>query len=185
MPGGFITGLGRRFVELLYAAITGSPHGFGCVLEQDRRVVGYVAFTTDLGRLYRTVLRAEGPCLFLSVLGKMFRPKVLRGIIQNLLYPNRNRQADLPRAELLAIALAPEMRGKGWATRLLREGLAECRRRDISRVKVLVAADNAAAIALYRRCGFTLATETSSHGVPSHIYVADVGPTAEPGPGPS
>lgn len=57
-------------------------------------------------------------------------------------------------AELLTLAVAPEMRRKGLATRLLAAFLDRAAREGASRAFLEVAADNAPARALYARAGF-------------------------------
>ena len=72
---------------------------------------------------------------------------------------------DLPDAELLSIVVAEAGRGKGLASQLTQAGFEECKSRGITKVKVLVAADNAAANKLYQKCGFMLAHQIQSHEV--------------------
>lgn len=57
-------------------------------------------------------------------------------------------------AELLTIAVRPEARGQGIGGRLLRETLARAAARGAGRLILEVAADNDAALRLYRREGF-------------------------------
>jgi ribosomal-protein-alanine N-acetyltransferase len=58
-------------------------------------------------------------------------------------------------AELLTLAVAPEHRRHGIGTSLLADFLAEARERGAVTVFLEVAADNEAALALYRRHGFS------------------------------
>jgi ribosomal-protein-alanine N-acetyltransferase len=55
------------------------------------------------------------------------------------------------------LAVAPPNRRKGLATELLKEVLAEARREGARKATLEVRASNAAALALYRRLGFTVA----------------------------
>ncbi len=61
----------------------------------------------------------------------------------------------LDEAEILTVALAPSARGRGWSGLLLREHLAGLAAAGIRTVFLEVEEDNAPAIALYRRHGFT------------------------------
>jgi RimJ/RimL family protein N-acetyltransferase len=54
----------------------------------------------------------------------------------------------------LGMGLLPELRGRGLGRRLLERTLAAARASGIARVELEVYASNAAAIALYERCGF-------------------------------
>lgn len=57
-------------------------------------------------------------------------------------------------AELLTIALDPEVRGRGLSAELLRRHAARARRAGAERLFLEVAADNAPALALYKGLGF-------------------------------
>lgn len=59
-------------------------------------------------------------------------------------------------AELLTLAVAPEARRRGLARSLVARFLYQARVRGADRAFLEVAADNAAAIALYESTGFTL-----------------------------
>lgn len=58
--------------------------------------------------------------------------------------------------ELLTIAVRPEARGRGIGAALLSEILAGAAARGAERIFLEVAADNAAALALYQRGGFAV-----------------------------
>ncbi|MBN1844584.1 MAG: GNAT family N-acetyltransferase [Sedimentisphaerales bacterium] len=172
IPTGFLSSLGQAFLTALYEALAESERAFGFVALQEGRVCGFVAFCDNLDDLYRSVLRRHAVRFAGLLAGRLFSLSCLRRIWQTLRYPARTRDADLPAAELLAVVIEPRMRGHGVAEQLIRRGLAQCRRRQIPAVKVLVAADNAPANRLYQKCGFSLVERRDSHAIPSHIYVA-------------
>ncbi len=58
-------------------------------------------------------------------------------------------------AELIRIAVSPEERRRGTGRLLLRELIAECRRREIPNLFLEVRSGNEAAIGLYSQAGFT------------------------------
>jgi predicted ATP-grasp superfamily ATP-dependent carboligase len=73
---------------------------------------------------------------------------------------------------LLSIVVAPQARVKGLATDLTQAGFAECPKKGIEKVKVLVGVDNTPANKLYLKCGFEMVAEINNHGILSNIYVA-------------
>ena len=174
IPTGFISSLGERFVTVLYEAIADSPYGFGFVAEENGKVLGFVAFTTDINQLYRSIIFQKGIKFTFLLAGKMFSIARIKKIFQTLFYPSRVKSSALPKAELLSIAISPDMRGKGIGRELIAKGFEECRKRGIDKVKVLVAAENEAANKLYQKCGFERVTQMDSHGVLSNIYVKDL-----------
>jgi ribosomal-protein-alanine N-acetyltransferase len=93
-------------------------------------------------------------------------------------------------AELLTLAVAPELRRTGIGGRLLAAFLAEVHSRGAERAFLEVAADNAAALALYARAGFTTAGRRRGYyrtpdgrAVDALVLACAPGPVpADPGP---
>jgi ribosomal protein S18 acetylase RimI-like enzyme len=174
IPTGFISSLGQEFVAALYEVIAEDKNSFGFVAIEDEKVLGFVAFSTNLPKLYKYVILKKGFKLSFIIAKKMMSVQTIKKIWANLFYPQKMKEMDLPDAELLSIAIAPDGRGRGIAKQLVDAGFEECRKRHIEKVKVLVAADNEAANKLYKKCGFELNTQINSHGVRSNIYVRDL-----------
>ncbi|MFH1975753.1 MAG: GNAT family N-acetyltransferase [Pseudomonadota bacterium] len=174
IPTGFISSLGQEFVAALYEAIAEDKNSFGFVAVENDKVLGFVAFSTNLSKLYKYVILKRGIKFAFVLVQKMMSFKVLKKVWDNLFYPSRMKRMDLPDAGLLSIVVALEGRGKGIAKQLVNAGFAECRKRGIDKVKVLVAEENQAANQLYKRCGFELNTKIDSHGIRSNIYVRDL-----------
>jgi len=172
IPTGFLSSLGTTFLTELYRSISQSSEGFGFVVCENEAVVGFVAFTTNLRRLYRTVLWGHGIKLIRILLPRLFSAETIKKIIQNIFYPGKTKKLNLPEAEFLSIAVSSSCRGKGLAGQLINYGFEECRRRGIPQVKVLVAEANQTANRLYQKNGFKLITQVDSHGCTSNIYVA-------------
>jgi ribosomal-protein-alanine N-acetyltransferase len=63
-------------------------------------------------------------------------------------------RAVLDEAEILTVAMRPELRGRGYAKPLLSRHLDGLSRRGVAKVHLEVEDGNAPAIALYRRLGF-------------------------------
>lgn len=169
---GFITSLGKDFVTSLYDVIAEDENSFGFVAIENDAVLGFVAFSTNLSKLYKYVALKKGFKFAIILARRMFSFKVLKKVIDNILYPSKMKKAGLPSAELLSIVVAPQAQGKGLAKQLVEKGLQECRVRSIDKVKVLVSADNEPANKLYKSSGFKFHSRLDSHGVKSNIYVA-------------
>ncbi|WP_303731113.1 GNAT family N-acetyltransferase [Paracoccus solventivorans] len=69
-------------------------------------------------------------------------------------------------AELLTLAVAPEARGQGEGRALVRRFLKDCSARGAVAVFLEVAADNAAAIGLYRATGWRQVGQRRSYYAP-------------------
>jgi len=100
---GFLPTLGDRFLTKLYRRITRFPGACAYVVERDGTIVAFAAGATSVGRLYREFLLRDG----ISA-GIVAAPKILRSakhVWETLRYPGTT--ADLPAAEVLAVATAP------------------------------------------------------------------------------
>lgn len=173
ISAGFISSLGEEFVAALYEAIAESPYGFGFVEEDEGEVAGFIAFTTNLKKLYKTIFLRRGLRFLFILASKLFSFQRIKKILETLFYPGKVAP-ELPQAELLSIAISETQRGKGIAKKLVFRGLDEAAGRDIGRVKVLVADFNKVANKLYQKTGFELFSHIESHGIKSNIYVADM-----------
>lgn len=171
---GFISSLGLGFVTALYEVVAEDMGSFGFVAVEDRKILGFAAFTTHLSKLYKQVILAKGLKFAFVIAPKMLSARTVKKAFENLFYPSKMKKMDLPDAELLSIVVASEGRGKGLARQLVETGLNECRKRGIAQVKVLVAEYNKPANALYQKTGFERVCQIDSHGISSNIYVLDL-----------
>lgn len=173
---GFISSLGIKFVTALYKAIAKSKSAFGFVVLKSDQVVGFVAFTTDVNDLYRSVIFHSGGKLAVGLAFSKFSFALLKKVYETLFYPRRLKKLYLPSAELISISVASEARSLNLGTELTYRGLAECKKRNLEKIKVLVGAKNQSANKLYIKCGFEFITQINNHGVLSNIYTAQVVP---------
>ena len=169
---GFISSMGIDFVTSLYDAIVKSKSSLGVVAVRNGKVIGFVAFTTNLNKLYKSIIRRKGLKFALLLAGNVLSLRRIKKIFETLSYPARIKKMNLPSAELLSIAVAPEEQRKGLAGQLIEKGLRLYRKTGVDKVKVLVGADNKAGNKLYLKTGFELIGQIVNHGVLSNIYVA-------------
>ena len=156
---GFLSSLGPRFLTLLYRRMVRDGRSFLLVAEEDGVVVGYAGATENLSHLYRQFLRHEGVVAALVAAPRLFR--AWRPALETLRYPSGGQ--DLPDAELLAIAVSPECRGRGVGRALVTAVNEELTRRGVTNARVVVAATNAAALQLYKASGFRPSTSIEVH----------------------
>ncbi|MCA1706251.1 MAG: GNAT family N-acetyltransferase [Actinobacteria bacterium] len=156
---GFLSSLGPRFLTVLYRRVVRWPRSFLLVAEEGGQPVGHAAATEDVGGLYRQFLLHDG-----LVAGAVAAPRLARHwrrALETLRYPSGHDQ--LPSAELLAVAVASEFRGRGIGRSLVVALNDELVRRGIDDARVVVAAANGPALALYRSSGFRSATSIQLH----------------------
>jgi ribosomal protein S18 acetylase RimI-like enzyme len=69
------------------------------------------------------------------------------------------------------MAVSPEARGHGLATRFVKTGFDECRQRGIKELKILAAISIGPINKMYEKFGFRVATQIENHGIVSNVYV--------------
>lgn len=151
---GFISSLGIDFVTALYEVIAQSKSSFGFVAQEANKIVGFVAFTANISKLYKLVVLRKGLRFGFLLAGKMFSLRRIKKVFETLFYPTRIRKMHLPKAELLSIVVAKEQQSKGIASAMIRRGFEECVRRKIEKVKVLVGAQKKSANKLLPKMWF-------------------------------
>ncbi len=185
---GFLATLGERFLRHLYGRIVESSHGFLLVAQTPpspergpARVCGFVAGAVSVGSLYREFLWHDG-----IVASVTSAPQLLRSlprVVETLRYGSREapggKASSVPEAELLSLAVSGQSRRQGAGAALVQAFLAEAASRGCASSRVVVGADNDAAIALYGRGGFETAESLEVHeGTPSLLMRADLGHAA-------
>jgi ribosomal protein S18 acetylase RimI-like enzyme len=157
---GFLPTLGPRFLTLLYQRVVRSQSSFAFVADPGDGAVGFAAGTESLRSLYRSFLLRDG---FVAVVVSGPRlARAWRRVWETLRYPAREA-ADLPPAELIAIAVGHDARGGGLGRLLVDAVTAEFARRGVAGARVVAGVDNEPALRLYRACGFRPAATLQVH----------------------
>ncbi|MBT8207014.1 MAG: glycosyltransferase family 4 protein, partial [Acidimicrobiia bacterium] len=146
---GFLPKLGHRFMTRLYRAMVEWDGSVIQVAVDSTGPVGFVAGTTSTGAFYKHFIKTHG-----LTAGVVAAPSLVRNLgraIETLRYDGGG--VDVA-AELLSMAVAGPLRGRGIGRRLGADFLDGMRAKDVEAVKVVVASHNAGAIAAYRSMGF-------------------------------
>ncbi|MEY2454200.1 MAG: hypothetical protein QOD92_3774 [Acidimicrobiaceae bacterium] len=158
---GFLPRLGPQFLSRLYRCIARDPQSFLLIAEAaDGTTAGMIVGTQDVQALYRRFLRRDGVIAAAVALPRVLRHA--RSVLETWRY-GRSESDDLPAAELLAVAVADDARGQGLGRELVAALNAEFGGRDATAVKVVVGADNAAALHVYRSCGYREVSSIEVH----------------------
>jgi GNAT superfamily N-acetyltransferase len=170
---GFLSSLGVRFLALLYRAIDESDSNVLLVARDGDRVVGFVAGGNGLRTVYGRMLR-RAPALLIALLPSLLWPPRLFRVIETALYGARGGDdgTDLPRGELLSIAVDPAYRGKGYAEGLYVRLADWFAARNEPAFKIVVGEPLVAAHRFYRRMGAVPIGERQVHsGQRSTVYL--------------
>jgi ribosomal protein S18 acetylase RimI-like enzyme len=168
---GFLPTLGPAFLTRLYRRIVRSADSFAFVATEDgdARVIGFAAGTADIGALYKSFAIHDG-----LVAGVIAAPRLVRSwrrVLETLRYPADDGEA-LPPAEILAVAVDHRVSGRGIGALLVDASTERLAARGQDSVKVVTGSDNGAALRLYEKCGFTVASRIEVHeGTSSEVLV--------------
>ncbi len=153
IPGGFLALLGPDFLARLYRRITRSSGSFLLVADADGRVAGFIAGSSDVRALYREFLVHDGPAAVLGAARRLLGG--WRSAIETLRHGAPGAAGTGRGTELLAVAVDPAWQGRRIGARLVDAFVNRVRADGGRAAYVVVAADNAPAVGLYRGAGFT------------------------------
>jgi ribosomal protein S18 acetylase RimI-like enzyme len=181
-PDYFLTHLGARFLQLFYREFVNGQDSFCVVAVQGERLIGVTAATLNSAALYRRFYRNRFPQLAAIVLTQWLRNGYVRreigkralhvGLAFRALIPKHAAKRDLANRDsgvscrLLSIAVHPDSRGQGVASRLTFHLFGLLRARDVNRVGLSVFPENTVAMRFYRKNGWLVERVT-----PTSVYL--------------
>lgn len=178
---GFLSSLGTEFLSLLYEAIDSSDDAVLLIECSHGRVIGFVSGAPSLRPIYKALLRK--PLRLISTLGPvMLNPVKLWRILELVAHTLRSSDkksepasAELPRFELISIAVSLDDRRSGVAFRLY-QGLKEAAMDGgFDAFKIVVGEKLDSAHKFYVRMGAIPVATTLVHGkAKSIVYVQEL-----------
>lgn len=177
-PEYFLTHLGSKMLKLFYGEFVDQSGNYGFVACSENRVVGFVAGTANSDALYAQFYRRH----FLNLMGifavclikdAYIRKNIwdrtvhIRRAVKSLFVRDtttskpKNDDSDLTTdilARLLSIGVDSNFRGRGVADMLVRALCHRLAQDGIETVGLSVNADNARAIAFYKKNGWSIET---------------------------
>ena len=173
---GFLSSLGVNFLALLYEAIDRSGSSVLLVVREGERVVGFVSGAPGLREVYRYLLSSWFR-LGVALIPSLFSPRKVFRILETFAFSRKadSNLIDLPRDELLSIAVEQSFRGKGHAERIFRDLQRHFRTIGVRQFKIVVGDELLPAHRFYCRMGARPVAQAEVHkGSGSVIYVCDV-----------
>lgn len=168
---GFLSQLGEKFLSKLYEAMATSKFAFVMVAKDKGRVVGIISGCINIDKFYRDFFKKYFFKISLILFPKIFKISILRKIFETLKYP-KQKNKELPKAELLTVAVSADFQGEGVAEKLFKGFLNEIKKRKVKQFKVVVGEELGRAIRFYEKVGFQLHSSISIHkNKQSRIYI--------------
>lgn len=169
---GFLATLGVSFVSLMYRAIDEAGDSVLLVEERDDQIIGFIAGGIGMVAIYKQMLRYPFR-LVIALLPSVLHPKRALRIMEILRYGRDTTHGiDLPKAELLSMAVSPTHRGRGVAERLYRKLADHFKASGVPAFKITVGEALAPAHRFYQRMGAVPAAKAEvHHGESSIVYL--------------
>lgn len=161
MPTSLLTRLGPAIVRRFYRAVPRSSHLFGVAAVEGDRVRGAVVGTPEPNDAFDDVAR---PLWRFAAHVVRHRPRMLAQLVIAKLRPAHDVARPPKSAELMYVFSDPTARGRGIGKHLVDAFEDAARARGLEYVTLSVEIDNAAAIGLYERRGFTISAANHHEG---------------------
>lgn len=172
---GFLSTLGDDFLTTLYKTLATSPVAFLLIAQsagEATEVQGFIAGSLATGQVYKDFARRAGPKAFLALAPKILSPARIKRIVETLLYPNKQKQTDLPDPEILNFCVRSTLQGKGVGGKLFTAFIQEMKERGINKVRIVTGESQVSAQQFYEAKGAVLAQSIEVHkGTASRVYV--------------
>jgi ribosomal protein S18 acetylase RimI-like enzyme len=170
IPYAFMGRLGPGFLRRFYGALLSDRNAVVLVAENGGGPVGFVSAVPSSKAFNRRFYLRHGIGAIASAAPRLLRPAILRGALETLRYTAGGD--DLPDAELISIAVAPEWRARGVGKSLTEHVVRALAGRGVREMKVMVRAENDPANRFYASRGFREANTIQVHGgKPSRVWV--------------
>jgi ribosomal protein S18 acetylase RimI-like enzyme len=169
---GFLPSLGTRFLYELYRCIGEHPKCFLIAEEHDGKVMGFIAGTTGK-RPLRSVLLRHPFRVFTALLLSFTNRHRIAGVLAVARHVGSDHHStkNLPRAELLSMAVDVKLRGQGCAERLFKALETQFSQANISEFRIVAGSQLTAACRFYGKMGATEVARFELHkGVISIIF---------------
>jgi ribosomal protein S18 acetylase RimI-like enzyme len=167
---GFLNKLGKNFLNIFYEAIAFSPFSFLIVAKDGNSAVGFISGCIESKKFYGYFVKKYFFSIFLVIFLKILNPKIAIKILETIRYSKGDKE-NIPKAELLTIAVSEKFQGRGIARELFNGFLSEMRKRGVKEFKVVVGENLTKPVNFYEKQGFIFSSYIYLHkNMRSKIY---------------
>jgi ribosomal protein S18 acetylase RimI-like enzyme len=181
---GVLEALGPEFVAAVYRELTRDKGLLLYVVFREAKLVGFLAGSTNVIRSLRAMGAAGGLRIAARAFVQLWRPRLFKQVLQSAAYFFHRPKTGATRAsadgsvrdhaELLAIAVAPEMQGHGVGKSLINAFEDDLQKAgNIQRYFVSTNSVEIGSNAFYQATGFTLIGQKPHHDLVLNVYMKD------------
>ncbi len=176
---GFLSSLGEKPLELIFSHVASSRWGMMALAieSESRQVVGYVFGATDTSQLYKEFLLKRTLPAIVYFVPRLLSWRKIKKAFETLMYPAKNRaeKVELPRPELLDLAVIQPYQGTGVAQELFKHFVNQCRKRGVTAFQIPTTEGLDRAHRFYEKMGARKVTTIEVHqGQKTYIYRYDI-----------
>ena len=168
--------LGQRFLCELYRGLINNDRFLGFVYEEDGRIAGFIAGSSDASAMMRETFKKAWFLLGPSALPNALRPDVLRHLATTARYFAQSDSvlAEAVPAESIFCSFEPGLRGKRISGHINKVLFDELLARGVPKVKITTEIDNEGANRQLSSWGFRDAGHFRFYGKDMVTYVLDL-----------
>ncbi len=174
---GFLGSLGDKALELIFTLAAESEFGV-LVIAKDKsngRVAGFFGGTTHIGAFYRDFLRRKSLLAAMHLAPRLLSPTRLWKAFETLIYPVKRQVTEMPKAQLLIIAVNEQYLGEGLAQSLFHELVDAFASKSVAEFKIVAGEDLIRAQRFYEKLGAEQVARIEVHRPPgSWVYVCKI-----------
>ncbi len=134
---GFLSSLGESFLALMYECIDASDKSTLIVVKKNKKIIGFISGTYSIRSIYvQFLLRFYR--LFIILWPLIFSPSKLSKILEILFVSKKFKSSlNLPKSELLSLAISKTYQGEGFATSLYKKLIKFFLKEKIDQFKII------------------------------------------------
>ncbi|MEB8430945.1 GNAT family N-acetyltransferase [Cocleimonas sp. KMM 6892] len=174
---GFLSKLGVNFLFYLYKSMSLSDDVVVVIAKDQDKIIGFITGTQGrFSGVYKHLIKKHLVPVSLILIPRLLRFSNFKKIIEILFYTKgKNDLSDLPKAELLSLAVAKEHRGSGVSQQLFIMLAEHFKEIKIQKFKIVVGEELIGAQKFYEKMGAARERVLEVHsGNSSVIYSVDV-----------
>lgn len=173
LEGEFLVRLGKKFLESLYRDFLSQKQTI-IFLKEDGKVQGFIMGVTDFSSLFGTIIKSQLPYYARLLIPRfLLSPRLAIEAVNTLLYPLLEGK-NVPKAELVVIAVRRKYQRKKIGTQLLARLENELSKQNTSAYKVSCTKSNIKANNFYRKHSFVLTRRFTLYWKKWNMYIKNL-----------
>jgi hypothetical protein len=150
---GFLSSLGENFLALLYECIDASDKSTLIIIKKEKKIVGFISGTYSIRSIYLHFFYRFYKLIIILFPFIFFPSKLIK--ILDILFVSKKfkKKSNLPKSELLSLAVLKNYRGEKIATSLYKDLIKFFRKEKIDQFKIIAGDSLKNAHQFYRYMG--------------------------------